>query len=44
MKKALSEIVKASTSDGKKLNVSIVDKESETGITSHQRLFILVEN
>jgi hypothetical protein len=42
MKKALSEIVKTTTSDGKKLNISIVDKESETGLTYHKRLFILV--
>jgi hypothetical protein len=42
MKKALSEIVKTTTSDGKQLYITIVNKESELGLSYNRRLFILV--
>lgn len=44
MKKARTEILKVKTKDDKILNVSIVKKQSELGLSYNERLFILVEN
>lgn len=43
MKKALSQVIQQETADGRYFKASIVQKESDLGLTFNQRLLILVE-
>lgn len=42
MKRGISEILKVVTKEGQLLNISVVEKESDLGITYNKRLFVLV--
>ena len=42
MKQALKGILSAETTDGKQLEMSIVEKESDLGFSSNKRLFVLI--
>ena len=44
MKKALTGILAAETSDGKQIEMTIVEKESDLGLSFNKRLFVLINS